>query len=171
MPYCRSCGLFILEDATFCPTCGTAVNASAQTGQTVPAPAAVALHLVDMGGAALDTTSATGRMMLTMLAGFAEFERALAVERTTAALRHKREHGRVYGPTPYGFARAGDELHEDPDEVATVATIRGLRAEDLSLRAIAARLIADGVPTKRGGTWAPSTVSKLLRSTREEATA
>ena len=124
--------------------------------------AGVALHLVDMGGCAMDTTSATGRMMLTMLAGFAEFERTLTAERTTAALRYKRDHGQVYGPTPYGYTRSGVDLDADPDELATVAAVKGWRAEGLSLRAIAARLTAAGTPTKRGGRWHPRTVSYLL---------
>ena len=35
------------------------------------------MHLLDMGGMALNTGTAMGRMWLTMLAGFAEFERNL----------------------------------------------------------------------------------------------
>jgi site-specific DNA recombinase len=47
----------------------------------------VGLHLIDMGGAAVDTRSAMGRMMLTMMAGFAQFERDLISERTAASLQ------------------------------------------------------------------------------------
>jgi len=126
--------------------------------------AGVALHLVDMGGAAMDTTSATGRMMLTMLAGFAEFERALTVERTTTALAFKRDKREAYGATPYGYARHGDALHADPDELATVARIRKWHAAGASLGAIARRLTAAGTPTKRGGQWYPATVRYLLRN-------
>ena len=60
--------------------------------------AGVALHLVDMGGSSMDSSSATGRMMLTMLAGFAEFERALISERTTTALTYKRDKREAYAP-------------------------------------------------------------------------
>lgn len=126
--------------------------------------AGVALHLVDMGGAAMDTTSATGRMMLTMLAGFAEFERALTVERTTTALAYKRDKREAYGATPYGYARDGDALHADPAELATVARIRKWSAAGDSLGAIARRLTAAGTPTKRGGQWHPATVRYLLRN-------
>ena len=122
----------------------------------------VALHLVDMGGAAMDTTSATGRMLLTMLAGFAEFERTLTSERTRAALHYKRDHGQVYGPTPYGYDRDGMVLTENADELATVAAIKARRGEGLSLRAIAARLTDADVPTKLGGHWWSRTVSLIL---------
>ena len=81
----------------------------------------VALHLVDMGGQSLNTASAVGRMMLTMTAGFAEFERNLISERTAAALRHKKGRRRVYNHTPYGFDRQGGELVENAEEGAIVA--------------------------------------------------
>lgn len=125
----------------------------------------VALHLVDMGGAALDTASATGRMMLTMLAGFAEFERALTVERTAAALGHKKAHRLAYGPTPFGYERKGAALVAHPGELDAVVRAQTWRAEGLSLRAIAGRLTAAGVPTKRGGRWAAQTVAYLLQNT------
>src|SRR5215469_16351085 len=44
--------------------------------------AGIALHLVDMGGQSVNTASSMGKMLLTMLAGFAEFERNMIVERT-----------------------------------------------------------------------------------------
>lgn len=124
----------------------------------------VALHLVDIGGAAMDTASATGRMMLTMLAGFAEFERALISERTSTALTFKRDRREAYGPTPYGYERDGDTLHAHGDELATVARIQTWAAEGSSLAAIARRLNGEGVPTKRGGQWYPATVRYLLRN-------
>ncbi len=41
----------------------------------------------------IDTTTAAGRMMVTMLAAFAAFERELTAERTATALHHKRSRG------------------------------------------------------------------------------
>lgn len=125
----------------------------------------VSLHLVDMGGTALDTGSATGRMMLTMLAGFAQFERDLISERTAAALAFKKSKGAVYcGETPLGYSRDGDQLVECPDELATVASIRTMRAEGASVRTIALRLNEAGIPSKRGGRWAASSVHYVLKN-------
>jgi len=126
--------------------------------------AGVALHLVDMGGAAMDTTSATGRMMLTMLAGFAEFERTLTSERTRAALSYKRSKREAYAPTPYGYSRTGTALQPHRAELATVARIREQSAGGASLAGIARRLNAEEVPTKQGGKWYASTVRYLLRN-------
>lgn len=124
----------------------------------------VALHLVDLGGSAMDTASSTGRMMLTMLAGFAEFERALISERTSRALEYKRDQRQAYAPTPYGYRRQGKALKASRSELANVARIRELHAAGESLAAIARRLNAEDVPTKRGGRWYASTVRYLVRN-------
>jgi DNA invertase Pin-like site-specific DNA recombinase len=124
--------------------------------------AGVGMHLVDYGGAAIDTRTAVGRMMLTMMAGFAQFQRDTISENTRTALTYKRDHGRASGPTPYGYDRVGDDLVPNVPEQATIAQVRAWRDEGLSLRAIAARLTDAGTPTKRGGKWYPRTVSLLL---------
>ena len=50
----------------------------------------------------------------------------------------------------------------EESERAAVARMLELDAEGRSLREIAAVLTAEGVPTKRGGTWASMTVKKIL---------
>jgi DNA invertase Pin-like site-specific DNA recombinase len=122
----------------------------------------VSVHLVDMGGQSLNTGSAMGRMMLTMLAGFAQFERDLTAERTVAALAHKRRNGEAYAPTPYGKVRVGDRLEVSAEEQGVIERIRAWRDRGLSLRSIVSRLNAEGVPAKRGGAWHASTVGYIL---------
>jgi len=46
---------------------------------------------------AIDTTTATGRMMMQMVGAFAEFERAMIRERTSAGLAAARAEGRIGG--------------------------------------------------------------------------
>ena len=123
----------------------------------------MALHLVDMGGQSLNTGSAMGRMLLAVLAGFAQFERDLTAERTKAALAHKKNAGTAYSPTPYGKTRNGEALHDDKEEQRTLARIRTWKENGLSLRSIADRLNCEGVPSKRGGLWFPSTLSYILK--------
>jgi DNA invertase Pin-like site-specific DNA recombinase len=121
----------------------------------------VSLHLIDLGGQALNTGSAMGRFFLTMTAGFAELERGMTSERTTAALAHKKAHGKVYAPVPLGYRREGDMLLEDPDELATVTRIMEARAAGQSYQAIADRLNIESAPTKKGGKWYASTVRQV----------
>jgi DNA invertase Pin-like site-specific DNA recombinase len=126
--------------------------------------AGVALHLIDMGGQALSTASAMGRMMMTMMAAFAELERNLIAERTTTALRHKKAHGNVYARIPLGYQRVGDDLVEDRAELAVVLHIQDLRTLGQNYTQIAAELTRAQIPTKRGGRWHASTVRYLLRN-------
>lgn len=124
----------------------------------------VAVHFVDLGGQTLNTASAMGRMFLTVAAGFAELERNLIAERTAMALAHKREHGLVYGSTPFGYERRGDRLREKASELRVLKRIRAWRARGWSLRRIAEQLTADQVATKRGGRWHASSIAYLLKN-------
>lgn len=126
--------------------------------------AGVALHLVDMGGQAIDTSSAMGRFFLTVMAGAAEMERNLIRERTTTALAHKRAEGRrTSKDAPYGWriATDGDTLEADEAEQRALELIRALRAGGMSVRAIVAHLEATGIPA-RGTRWHKTTVERAL---------
>ncbi len=124
--------------------------------------AGIALHLVDLGGSTVNTSSAMGRFFLSMTAAFAELERNMISERTTMALHHKRDHHQVYGGTPLGFSRVGNRLEEDPSEMAVVRRILDERRSGHSLREIAGTLNMEGVPTKTGARWYGSTVRWII---------
>jgi DNA invertase Pin-like site-specific DNA recombinase len=125
----------------------------------------VSLHLIDLGGQALDTSSATGRFFLTMLAGMAELERAMVGERTSAALRHKVAQGlQAGGEAPLGFTHREGRIVPCPREQAVMERIRELRARALSLRAIVADLNADLAKyPARGAAHHKTTVSRVVR--------
>ncbi|MEO9130907.1 MAG: recombinase family protein [Sphingomonas sp.] len=61
----------------------------------------VGLRVLDFGGSEVDTRSPTGRMLLTMFAAVAEFERAIMLERQRAGVARARAEGkhRSYGDT------------------------------------------------------------------------
>jgi site-specific DNA recombinase len=126
--------------------------------------AGIHLHLVDMNGMSLDTSSSMGRMFLTMLAGFAEFERNLISERTTAALRHLRSHGKVFGHTPYGFNAVDGALMPNEAEQAVLSRLRAMRGRGISYSRCADALNAEGVVSKSGVCWHPFSVQKVLRA-------
>ena len=127
----------------------------------------VALHVLDLGGTTVDTSSPMGRMFITMVAGFAELERAQIQERTREALAHKRSRGEYTGGrVPYGYELGDDGVHlvECEAEQAVVTLARSLREAGLSLRAIAAELATAGHTTRRGTAWAPQQISRLCRT-------
>ena len=127
----------------------------------------VALHIVDLGGNAIDTTSAAGRFMLVVLAGAAEMERNLTRERTRAAMAIKKANGERVGAVPYGYDLADDGtmLVENVAEQAVIRDIRALRADGRKLKQIAAALTDRGVPTKTGRSkeWSHQTVARILK--------
>ncbi len=124
------------------------------------------LHLTDMGGQNLNTGSAMGRMMLTLLAAFAEFEKNLIAERTATALEHKKRNRQVYGHAPYGFdvSDAGKDLLPNESEQKTLKYIFQWRQEGASLHVIATRLNELGVPSKKGGKWHAATVAHIVNN-------
>lgn len=113
----------------------------------------------------IDTTSAAGRMLFRMLAVFAEFERDQIRERTSMAMRHKRARGEYTGgPAPYGWRLAGDTLEADPREQTIIRHALELKAAGLSLRAVGARLEAEGLLPRSGGRWHAKTVRDALNA-------
>lgn len=124
----------------------------------------ISLHLLDLGGQAIDTSSAMGRFFLTVMGGAAEMERNLVRERTIAALAHKKAQGQRVGRVPYGSRLALDGVHlePDPDEQIVIARIMELREMDHSLRAITKYLNTEGIPA-RGSRWHKTTVQRIIR--------
>lgn len=61
---------------------------------------------------AIDTTTAPGRMLMHMVAAFAEFERSMIRERTSAGLRQARLEGRVGGRRSKLSNRQREEIAE-----------------------------------------------------------
>jgi len=128
----------------------------------------IALHSVTEH---IDTTTAMGRHIFAIIVSQAAFERELIAERTRDALRHKRAAGRVFNHTPYGWDRVGDKLIENKFEQGVIAFIRGCRASDWTLQAIADHLNEKEVPTKgygqgerrrKGGKWYAQSVKNLI---------
>ena len=107
-------------------------------------------------------------MVFRMLAVLAEFEKDLVSERTSTALAYKKAQGQVYGLTPYGYNRSGEDLLANSDELATNERVKAWHSQGWSLRKIASQLNSENVPTKQGGKWYASTVRYLLSNTLYE---
>lgn len=126
----------------------------------------VDLHLISLGGQAVDTSTAMGRFFLTIMAGVAEMERNLIIERTMASMGHLRSQGRRISATPYGFDLHEDGLHLVPNasEQKAIKMARRLRGKGLSLRKIAARLHQKGHSARSGRPLHAQQVKRLVES-------
>ncbi len=113
----------------------------------------------------IDTRSAAGRLVLNILASVSQWEREAIGERTREALAHKKARGERVGGVPFGFRVAPDgaTLEQDADEQEALALIRALRADGLSIRAIADELERRGVAA-RGARWSKSSVGRICKA-------
>ena len=130
----------------------------------------ISTHLIDINGMGLDTSSPMGRMMLTMMAGFAQLERSMIRDRTKVALNHKKATGKKYCQSVFGwdFDDAGNAVANSAEQ-AIIAVIFTLRKAGKSLRAIASHLSSLGIATKRGGQWAAATIKRILENSLNSA--
>lgn len=116
----------------------------------------------------LDTSSAAGRLVITIMGAVSQWEREAIGERTRDALRHKRSLGQRTGNIPFGFRLApdGEHLEPSPTEQAALEEVRKLRSQGHSMRRIAAVLNHRSYRTRRGTPWRLESVARVLRSER-----
>lgn len=115
---------------------------------------------------AVDNPHAT-KLLVHLLAAFAEHERDQISARTVAALTAAKARGvRLGNPRAAEAAalgRASLAAVSAPLRVQAVMRARALRGEGATLRAIATTLKAEGMQGLRGGSWGPSSVRLLLQ--------
>jgi DNA invertase Pin-like site-specific DNA recombinase len=111
---------------------------------------------LDLG---VDTSTPAGEMMANVMASFAQYERRLISQRTSAAMAAKRAQG----------MRLGRPVRL-PGEIRRF--IVTARAEGFTLQSIADTLNERGIVTAQGGKcWMPGTISAVLRSAELDAAA
>jgi site-specific DNA recombinase len=112
----------------------------------------------------LDTSTATGRMVINLIAAVGQWEREAIGERTAIVLAHKRTTGSVYGRTPFGWRREGDKLIKDALQQAELTVMRTMHKDGHSYSQIAAFMNGKGKTPARGKLWYPSSVRAVLTS-------
>ena len=83
----------------------------------------VSLRVLNLGGETVDTKSATGRLILNIFAGFAQFEREMMLERQREGIAKAKLDGKYTGRKPSARLKAEDarRLHaqgKTPTEIA-----------------------------------------------------
>jgi DNA invertase Pin-like site-specific DNA recombinase len=81
----------------------------------------VAVRILSMD---LDTGNATGRLILTILAGIGEFERSLMLERQRAGIAKAKAEGKYKGRAPTARAKAADVKALKADGVGVAEIVR-----------------------------------------------
>ncbi|MEO6519747.1 MAG: recombinase family protein [Pseudoxanthomonas sp.] len=130
----------------------------------------------------VDTTTATGRLCLTLLLGVAEYERDTTRERNRATTDSLRDRGRVYGTTPYGCVALNGQWSDDKGRVVGQELFRdavhwphrelivALRQPDadgkrLSLAEISTELQRRGIKAPSGAArWGKQSINRVINS-------
>jgi len=134
----------------------------------------VALHLLNLGGQMLDTSSTMGRFFLVVMAGVAEMESSMIAERTRDGLRKKKEKGLRVGRIPFGYqlrttpsGMPTDELEKSAEEQRIIRLVHRLNHRGWSQRRIAEHLNKRGDYTRgrkgQRSEWHQSSISRLLK--------
>jgi site-specific DNA recombinase len=110
----------------------------------------------------LDATTATGRLMMNLLASVSQWEREVIGERTRDAMQHLKAQGKRYCYVVFG---------EGPGEAAILGWMQAERRAERSYEAIAQGLNAAGAPTAMlDGRWLRNTVRRILLRTSPQQT-
>jgi DNA invertase Pin-like site-specific DNA recombinase len=120
----------------------------------------------------INTTTASGRLVLHILGSVSQWERESIGERTRSALQHKIGRLQRVGRVRFGYDLAEDGVSLVPNEVeqAALAIIVGMRQAGHTLRSIAEALTSRQIRTKDGlATWSHSTVAYILKGSRAAA--
>lgn len=113
----------------------------------------------------VDTGGPFGRMMLQLLAVFAEFERNIIIDRVKSGMTAKASKGKWAGGTrPYGYLVDPDHrLVPHPGEAPILRDIFRLYTRDRAgTRAIATALNERGIPNRTGKKWSGHTINRIL---------
>ena len=124
----------------------------------------ISVVLMDVGGSCLDTSSAMGKMMISVLLACNELERNITGERVALVHSNKKANKKVWTKSVYGFDRQGDDLIPNDKEQSIIQRIRNYRENGTSYQKIATILNDENIPTKERKTWYPVTVSKIVNN-------
>jgi len=112
-----------------------------------------------------DTTSAMGRMFITIVAAMAQWERENLAERVRMGMQEKARQGKwVINVPPYGYDidRATDTLVINQQEAVIVRKIYDMYLSGMGMNKIALSLNNQGMSTKSGAAWTSNKVKYVL---------
>ena len=112
----------------------------------------------------IDTLTADGELMLTILASYAQEESLSVSENCKWRIRDKFAEGQSTPFNVYGYRLVDGEVQIVPEEVELVRWIFRTYLQGYGKQAIVNMLNAAGVPGRIGGEWAAFTIYSMLRN-------
>ena len=112
----------------------------------------------------IDTSSPYGRFTINLLSSLYEMELELIRERTKDTLKVKKENGKVYSKTPFGFDRVGNDLVENKKEKRLLRKMLRLKENGNSYGDVSKHLTKNRHKTKSGGKWTRENVYSVMKT-------
>lgn len=110
-----------------------------------------------------DTTTAMGRLFLTLVAALAQWERENLGERVRMGMMQKVREGKwTMSVAPFGYDADGDNLVINHQEALIIKDIFSQYLQGKGMLSIARELNERGLPTRRGNEWQQGTISYIL---------
>lgn len=121
------------------------------------------------GATEIDLQDPAGSLVFGLHSVVDRHEAARFKERVARGKREKALQGRrPSGPAPYGYRNPPKDdprrgiLQPHPEEAAVIGRIYASLAAGTSLGSLAAQLTAEGVPSRRAGTWTKTTLRRMV---------
>ncbi len=114
-----------------------------------------------------DTSSAMGEAMLKIILVFAELERNMTSERVTAVMLSRASGGQWNGgrvPYGYDYDKESKTFSINESEASNILKMYDAYLNGSSFLDITKEFNANGIKTKSGSNWTPTTVCKILTS-------
>jgi len=113
----------------------------------------------------IDTSTASGRLVVNILASVAQWEREATGERVSSTMAHMRESGQYTGGQPrYGYkvSKDGSQLEKHEAEQRVIRSAQAMHLEGRTLSSIAKALNVTKFRTRGGGLFQVNQIKGML---------
>jgi DNA invertase Pin-like site-specific DNA recombinase len=126
----------------------------------------IGVHIIDLKGQALDTSSSMGRFFITMMAALAEVERGRISERTQEGMAYLKDNHLQFTRVIYGWnAKADGSIVPNWKEQELIDYMWWQMAKNgMSATSVARSMNKKGHTGKLGGKWTASNVLRAVRN-------
>lgn len=112
----------------------------------------------------IHSRSASGELMLTILASFAQEESYSVSENMKWRVRHNFEEGKPWNYVMYGYRNYGGYLAIEPDEARVIKDIYEMFLSGMGFEAIAKHLNKERILTRHGKAWRKENIKSVLQN-------
>lgn len=118
----------------------------------------------------IDTSTAVGDLMLTIMSGLSQFERKQTSERVSHTMNNMSREGKLITKPRYGYKiiknGKNSQIVEDPDEQGVIDKIRKLIQDDpkITVSSIVKILTKDDIKIRKAKKIYPDTITKIIKA-------